>query len=88
MARESLFLKATAPMGTSTRRPRRNRDRRICRVDGCDTILSSYNGSGVCWLHTQPRPQPSFARAPRISDADPPRRVIRDEELIALVANA
>lgn len=28
---------------------------RTCEVDGCTTVLSTYNGSTTCWLHT-PRP--------------------------------
>jgi hypothetical protein len=80
-------MKATAPAGSAVRRPRRNRSRRICHVAGCDTILSTYNTSGACWLHTEPRPQPSYARTPRTSEIDPPRHVLTDEDLIALVAN-
>jgi hypothetical protein len=86
-ARESLQLKATAPAGASTRRPRRNRNQRVCRASGCDTILSTYNTSGVCWLHTEPQPQPSYARTPRPSEIDPPRHVLSDEDLISLVAH-
>ena len=26
---------------------------RICGLMGCSTILSTYNTSGTCWLHTQ-----------------------------------
>jgi len=80
-------MKATAPAGSAVRRPRRNRSRRICHVAGCDTILSTYNTSGACWLHTEPRPQPSYARTPCTSEIDPPRHVLTDEDLIALVAN-
>ena len=25
---------------------------RVCEADGCDTVLSTYNVSRVCWLHT------------------------------------
>ena len=85
--RESLKMKATAPDGASQRRPRRNRSHRVCRVVGCDTILSTYNTSGACWLHTDPRPQPSYARTPRTSEIDPPRQVLSDEDLIALAAS-
>jgi hypothetical protein len=80
------IMKATAPDSTSVRRPRRNRSTRVCRVGGCDTILSTYNTSGACWLHTDPRPQPSYARTPRTSELDPPRQVLSDEDLIALAA--
>jgi hypothetical protein len=47
--------------------------------------LSTYNTSGACWLHTEPRPQPSYARTPRTSELEPPRHVLSDEDLIALV---
>jgi hypothetical protein len=83
----TLQLKASAPAGSSVRRPRRNRSQRVCRVSGCDTILSTYNSSGVCWLHTEPRPQPSYARTPRASQIDPPRHVLSDADLLSLVAN-
>jgi hypothetical protein len=86
-SRESLQMKATAPLGSSTRRPRRNRSHRICRVGGCDTVLSTYNTSGACWLHTEPRPQPSYARTPRTSELDPPRQVLSDDDVFALAAN-
>jgi hypothetical protein len=85
--RSTLQLKASAPVGASLRRPRRNRSQRVCRVSGCDTILSTYNTSGACWLHTEPRPQPSYARTPRASAIDPPRHVLTDEDLISLVAH-
>jgi hypothetical protein len=86
-AREKSTMKATAPTGGSSRRPRRRQDRRSCRVTECDTILSTYNTSGTCWLHTEPRPQPSYARQPRTSEAEPPRRMLSDEDLFALVAD-
>jgi hypothetical protein len=60
----------------------------VCRADDCDTVLSAYNASGTCWLHTKPSPQPSYARTPRVSELDPPRQLVTDEELIALVQEA
>ncbi len=27
---------------------------RMCNQEGCSTILSTYNSSNVCWLHTDP----------------------------------
>jgi hypothetical protein len=81
-------LRATLPGGSVARRPARTQGLRICRADGCDTVLSTYNTSGTCWLHTQPRPQPSYARTPRRSELDPPREVVSDEDLIALVAHS
>jgi hypothetical protein len=27
---------------------------RVCTQPGCSTILSTYNPSGTCWLHTEP----------------------------------
>jgi hypothetical protein len=86
--RDPLFVKATAPTGSSSRRPRRVRSQRVCKAPGCDTVLSTYNHSGACWVHTEPRPQPSYARTPRTSELDPPRHVLSDEELISLVASA
>jgi hypothetical protein len=86
--RDPLFVKATAPVGSSSRRPRRARNHRVCREAGCETVLSTYNHSGACWVHTDPQPQPSYARTPRTSEIDPPRHVLSDEDLIALVANA
>ena len=81
-------LRATLPGGRVARRPSRTQGQRVCRADDCDTVLSTYNASGTCWLHTKPRPQPSYARTPRVSELDPPRQVVSDEELIALVKEA
>jgi hypothetical protein len=36
---------------------------RPCRHEGCGTILSTYNSSTTCWLHTDPTP-----RHPRFPD--------------------
>jgi hypothetical protein len=81
-------LRATLPGGSVARRPARVSGQRVCRAEGCDTVLSIYNASGTCWLHTEPNPQPSYARTPRVSELDPPRQVVTDEELIALVQKA
>jgi hypothetical protein len=27
---------------------------RMCSHDGCETVLSTYNTSDVCWLHAPP----------------------------------
>jgi hypothetical protein len=35
---------------------------RICEREGCTTVLSTYNASGTCWLHTQPTTRHSLAR--------------------------
>ena len=35
---------------------------RVCEQDGCTTVLSTYNSSGTCWLHTQPTTRHSLAR--------------------------
>lgn len=40
-------------------RPERGR---ICGQDGCTTVLSTYNASETCWLHTQPTTRHSLAR--------------------------
>ena len=34
-------------------RPRTYGAGRVCAADGCDTVLSSYNPSSVCCLHSQ-----------------------------------
>jgi hypothetical protein len=81
-------LRATLPGGSVARRPARVSGERVCRADHCDTVLSAYNASGTCWLHTKPSPQPSYARTPRVSEIDPPRQLVTDEELIALVDKA
>ena len=81
-------MRATLPGGSVARRPVRTQGQRVCRAEDCDTVLSAYNASGTCWLHTKPRPQPSYARTPRVSELDPPRQVVSDEELIALVKEA
>lgn len=49
----------------STRPPRG----RLCDVDGCPTILSTYNPEDVCWLHARTE----FRLAPRRSR--PPQRI-------------
>ena len=36
---------------------------RVCTKLGCTTILSTYNPTSVCWLHTDP------SRRPPLSDA-------------------
>ena len=81
-------LRATLPGGSAARRPARSQGQRVCRAADCDTVLSVYNASGTCWVHTEPSPQPSYARTPRVSELDPPRQVVTDEELIALVKEA
>ncbi|HJX07580.1 MAG TPA: hypothetical protein VJ736_05870 [Actinomycetota bacterium] len=81
-------LRATLPGGSVARRPVRTQAQRVCRAEDCETLLSTYNASGTCWLHTKPRPQPSYARTPRVSELDPPRQVVSDEELIAIVKEA
>lgn len=32
----------------------RRLDPRRCEAEGCPTILSTYNASATCWLHTGP----------------------------------
>jgi hypothetical protein len=36
---------------------------RVCDRQGCSTILSTYNASGTCWLHTEPAYQHPLYRA-------------------------
>jgi hypothetical protein len=38
------------------RRNRRYKKGRICKFDGCTTVLSIYNRSEYCWLHKPARP--------------------------------
>jgi hypothetical protein len=35
---------------------------RICRADGCGTVLSAYNPSSFCALHERALPRPRRAR--------------------------
>ena len=34
---------------------RRNQSARVCEVQGCSTVLSSYNRRRRCWLHQPAR---------------------------------
>jgi hypothetical protein len=47
---------------------RRERAGRLCEFPGCETVLSTYNSSATCWLHTAATP-----RHPLAPDADPLR---------------
>lgn len=57
----------------------RSRPGRVCDVEGCETILSMYNGSQSCWVHTLPeyphastrRRAPWEARRGMIPDSSP-----------------
>lgn len=40
---------------------RPSHDRR-CTEDGCTTLLSTYNSSTTCWLHTGPSPRHALHR--------------------------
>ena len=40
-------------MASPDERPRTYGGGRICTAEGCDTVLSSYNPSSVCCLHSQ-----------------------------------
>jgi len=40
-------------MANADERPRTYGGGRICTADGCETVLSSYNPSSVCCLHSQ-----------------------------------
>jgi hypothetical protein len=57
--------RGTAPIGApdrgkgSSSRPAQGR---VCERDGCDTVLSTYNSSGTCWLHSEPTTRHSLAR--------------------------
>jgi hypothetical protein len=41
---------------------RASRDR-CCAFEGCSTILSTYNTSSACWVHTEPSMRPPLSRA-------------------------
>ena len=30
---------------------------RVCEVSECDTVLSRYNDTGVCWSHDDTKPK-------------------------------
>ena len=38
---------------------------RVCETAGCETILSTYNGSGLCWLHGPVTYKPARETRPR-----------------------
>jgi hypothetical protein len=57
--------RGTAPIGAPDRGKgavSRSARGRICDRDGCDTVLSTYNSAGTCWLHSQPTTRHSLAR--------------------------
>lgn len=37
--------------GQTGREPRTYRAGRVCEADGCETLLSRYNRSDLCWQH-------------------------------------
>jgi hypothetical protein len=37
--------------GQPGREPRTYREGRVCDADGCETLLSRYNRSDLCWQH-------------------------------------
>jgi hypothetical protein len=37
--------------GRPGREPRTYREGRVCDADGCETLLSRYNRSDLCWQH-------------------------------------
>jgi hypothetical protein len=46
---------STTAFGTPTRGQRvRSAQGRACAHPGCSTVLSVYNASATCWLHTGP----------------------------------
>jgi hypothetical protein len=52
---DGVALRGKFPGGPG-RGPRRERAGRVCRSDGCRTILSIYNAGDRCWEHTNPTP--------------------------------
>lgn len=34
--------------------PTRSSYGRVCDESGCSTVLSTYNSSSYCWMHTMP----------------------------------
>jgi hypothetical protein len=52
MARTSNGVEYGTPLaGKSSVRGTRNR---LCEHPGCPTVLSTYNASTTCWLHSRP----------------------------------
>ena len=49
---------APIPAKQASNRPRAGRR---CEVGGCVTLLSTYNASPTCWLHTTAVPRHSLA---------------------------
>jgi hypothetical protein len=42
------------PLPGNTTPSHRSPPGRICDVEGCETILSTYNSSESCWIHARP----------------------------------
>jgi len=55
-----------AQFGTPTKSreaPARSKKGRRCSETGCPTVLSTYNASETCWLHTQPSTRHPLAQS-------------------------
>ncbi len=58
MARPGDGVELGAPLhgkGASSRPPAG----RVCAIHGCSTVLSTYNSSSYCWLHSPMQYKPS-----------------------------
>ncbi len=61
--RDDRLLRATT-VAVAGRRPRTVDERRVCPIEGCDTVLSRYNSGETCLPH-----QPT--RFPRVRGGSP-----------------
>lgn len=59
------FRMAGSGPGSAGSRPRTYADGRICGVDGCETVLSRYNRTELCWQHEPRRAQITAVRGRR-----------------------
>ncbi|CAN5682378.1 hypothetical protein BH18ACT17_BH18ACT17_12360 [soil metagenome] len=51
------------PPGTGKSAVARSSGGRLCAEPMCTTVLSTYNASSTCWLHTGPAPKHPLARS-------------------------
>jgi hypothetical protein len=56
--------------GSAGSRPRTYADGRICGVRGCETVLSRYNRTELCWQHEPRRAQITAVRGRRPSEVE------------------
>jgi hypothetical protein len=68
---ERITLRASGN-GAGRRSVGRARAGRICAQDGCDTLLSVYNGATRCWQHEPARRYFPVHGGRRTADPSPP----------------